>query len=46
MTEQLKYIIYESDMKKPWTFFVDLKSAFDTVDHKIMFEKMEALDIN
>ena len=28
-----------------WCLFVDLKSAFDMVDHGILFEKMRKLEI-
>ncbi len=32
--------------KKPWALFVDLKSAFDKVNHKYLFDQMEKYGIN
>ena len=32
--------------KKIWSLYIDLKSAFDTVDHDIMFDKMRKLGVN
>ena len=29
-----------------WSLFIDLKSAFDTVDHKLLFEKMRKYEID
>ena len=29
-----------------WTLFIDLKSAFDKVDHKILMQKLRKLNIN
>ena len=32
--------------QKLWSLFVDLKSAFDTVNHEILFEKMRKYNID
>ena len=31
---------------KAWTLFIDLKSAFDNVNHEQMFEKMHDMGID
>ena len=39
----------QESMKKKeeiWSLYIDLKSAFDTVDHEILFQKMKKLGIN
>ena len=44
----------KSNMKKPvrnkddfsWTLFIDLKSAFDKVNHELMFERLKEIDID
>ena len=40
MTEYIKMKYEAKQDKKLWALFIDLKSAFDTVDHKILFNKM------
>ena len=35
----------KSTGEENWIFFLDLKSAFDTVDHEILFEKMNKMNI-
>ena len=38
---------YEKGLQKGlWVLFIDLKSAFDTVCHDILFEKMDNLGIS
>jgi hypothetical protein len=32
--------------RNTWIFFLDLKSAFDTVNHGILFDKMRSLGID
>ena len=41
---QLKY--EKREEKELWTLFIDLKSAFDTVNHDILFKKMQYLEID
>ena len=44
----------KANMKKPirgkndyaWTLFIDLKSAFDKVNHEIMFERLTEIGID
>ena len=36
----------KSGSKQLWSMYVDLKSAFDSVDHKILFRKMRDLKID
>ena len=31
--------------KQKWSLFIDLKSAFDTVDHDIMLEKLRKKNV-
>ena len=31
--------------QKIWSLYIDLKSAFDSVDHRILFEKMDKIGI-
>ena len=45
LTETISKRMKEQSGKKIWTLFIDLKSAFDTVDHAIMFEKMRKHNI-
>ena len=45
ITEYIKEKYKRKEEKKMWTLFVDLKSAFDTVDHEILFSKMQSLEI-
>ena len=30
----------EEKKEEAWTLFIDLKSAFDTVNHELMFKRM------
>ena len=46
ITEYIKKRYEEKKEKGLWTLFIDLKSAFDTVDHKLLFEKMRQLNID
>ena len=32
--------------QKVWSFYVDLKSAFDSVDHERLFKKMDDIGIS
>ena len=44
----------KQNMKKPirgkndqaWTLFIDLKSAFDKVNHELMFDRLKEIDID
>ena len=40
MLENLREMKRNRGKKKLWSFFLDLKSAFDSVDHDIVFRKM------
>ena len=50
MTTEIKILMEKQKEEKKkeeiWTLFIDLKSAFDTVDHEILFEKMKRLQID
>ena len=46
LTETIKKKIQDRGQKHLWTLYVDLKSAFDTVDHDILFNKMRELNID
>ena len=46
ITEYIKEMMRIKEHKDLWIMFVDLKSAFDTVNHRILFEKIETLGIN
>ena len=46
ITEYIKEKYKREEHNKLWTIFIDLKSAFDTVDHQILFNKMEKLEID
>ena len=41
MLENLRAMKKTKKKRKLWSFFLDLKSAFDSVDHNIVFKKME-----
>ena len=41
MIENLRQLKREKGSKRLWSFYLDLKSAFDSVDHKIVFQKMK-----
>ena len=41
MLENLRAMKKMKKKRKLWSFFLDLKSAFDSVDHEIVFSKME-----
>ena len=45
LVETLRYMRDNKDNKKQklWSLYIDEKSAFDTVNHVILFEKMEKL---
>ena len=45
LAETLKWRI-KSGMKENWVLFIDLKSAFDKVNHDYLFEKLEELEVN
>ena len=40
MMENLREMKRNKGKKQLWSFFLDLKSAFDSVDHNIVFSKM------
>ena len=40
MMENVRIRLNENNNKQKWSLFIDLKSAFDTVDHDIMLEKL------
>ena len=46
ITETLRSKLKNSAQKNLWTLFIDLKSAFDTVSHEILFKKMRDLNIS
>lgn len=46
ITELIRKNMEVRKNRKLWTLFIDLKSAFDTVDHKILMEKMKTLQIS
>ena len=46
ITETLRSKLKNKETKNLWTLFVDLKSAFDTVNHEILFKKMRDLNIS
>ena len=46
ITETIREKLKDSQNKKLWTLFIDLKSAFDTVNHEILFNKMRELNIS
>ena len=46
MKESIKLMEKEHQGKKIWTLFIDLKSAFDKVDHKILIKRLENMNIN
>ena len=46
INEYVKEQIEKKKHKGLWILFIDLKSAFDTVNHKILFEKMRELEID
>jgi hypothetical protein len=46
IVENLQARQHDGEVKNTWVFFLDLKSAFDTVDHRILFEKMKNLNID
>lgn len=46
ITEYIKEMMRTKEHRGLWVMFVDLKSAFDTVNHEILFEKMGKLEIN
>ena len=45
MTEYIKEEFENKKYKGLWITFIDLKSAFDTVNHELLFEKMNKLGI-
>ena len=45
ITEYIKDKYEKHEEKQLWTLFIDLKSAFDTVNHKLLFEKLRKLEI-
>ena len=45
ITEYIKDKYEKQEEKQLWTLFIDLKSAFDTVNHKLLFEKLRKLEI-
>ena len=40
ITEYIKEKYEQQQEKRMWILFIDLKSAFDTVNHKLLFQKM------
>ena len=46
ITETLRSKSKNPATKNLWTLFIDLKSAFDTVSHEILFKKMRDLNIS
>ena len=46
IAETIRNKIAKSNQTKLWTLFIDLKSAFDTVNHDILFQKMKDLEIS
>ena len=45
LTNQIK-VFKKDKKKKTWSLFIDLKSAFASVDHKILFKRMRDMDID
>ena len=45
IVENIQTLYNEREEKGTWLLFIDLKSAFDTVDHALLFEKMKKLEI-
>ena len=45
ITEYIKEKYERQQEKGMWILFIDLKSAFDTVNHTLLFEKMRKHNI-
>ena len=45
LTEHIEMELEKKKSKRGWTLFVDLKSAFDSVDHQIVMEKMRKVGV-
>jgi len=41
ITKNIKIMIQQNPKEQTWTFFIDLKSAFDKVDHRILIRKLK-----
>ena len=39
--KSIEAMLDKADGKQAWTLFIDLKSAFDKVDHKLLIEKLK-----
>ena len=46
MMENLKARMEKNNGKQIYSLFIDLKSAFDTVDHEKMFQKLRDKKVN
>ena len=46
MMENLKYRLKQRNNRQVWSLYIDLKSAFDTVNHEILFKKLKEKKIN
>jgi len=45
LVEEIQNRYNNREEKDTWALFIDLKSAFDTVNHEILFTKMRELGI-
>ena len=46
ITESIRRKLEIKGNRKLWSMYFDLKSAFDTVDHNLLFKKMDDLNIS
>ena len=48
LIESLRHMreLNKDGTQKIWSYYVDLKSAFDSVDHEILFKKMDEIGIS
>ncbi len=46
MLKKIEELKANKNQNKKWMLFLDFAKAYDTVDHKILFQKMKKLNIN